>query len=238
MTEDVLYHARRHVVEAALSAHQTARDAILSAGETLIHGGDEAFHAVNRAERELDRLDREIDDAIADLISYTAPPETRELLACLKCMVDLERIGDLAQDFANRAKLVRFRLAIEDIQLLLKMCAAVEAMLGQSAPAFANQSVELAFDVIRADSQVDQLRNIIVMRHTEESKSAEVQESFHVVAMAQAMERAGDHAKNLAEEVCHLVNGHSVRHANGRRIQTELHQQPRLFEHASEQRPK
>jgi len=38
------------------------------------------------------------------------------------------------------------------------------------------------------------------------------QESFHVLFMTQALERAGDHAKNLAEEVCHLVSGHSVRH--------------------------
>ncbi len=227
---DSLYQARRRVVEATLSAHQTARDAILSAGETFIHGGGESFQAVNRAERELDRLDREIDDSIADVISYTAPHETRELLACLKCMVDLERIGDLAQDFATRARLVSSRLAIEDTQLLLKMCAEVESMLRQSATAFANQSVEAAFDVIRADTQVDQLRNIVIMRHTDEMKSCDTQESFHVVAMAQALERAGDHAKNLAEEVCHLVNGHSVRHSQTRRMNAAMHQE-RLFQH-------
>src|ERR1700757_1555916 len=101
MIEDT-YQSRRQVLEATLSAYQTARDAILSAGETFIHGGEEAFDNVDRAEHELDRLDREIDDSIADVISYTAPHETRELLACLKCMVDLERIGDLAQDFAHR----------------------------------------------------------------------------------------------------------------------------------------
>ena len=42
-------------------------------------------------------------------------------------------------------------------------------------------------------------------------------DSFPVVAMAQAMERAGDHAKNLAEEVCHLVNGYSLRHLAGKK---------------------
>ena len=217
MSDDVLYRAHREIVEAALSAHQLAREAILRAGETFISGGDEAYQAVVRAERELDRLDNEVDDHIADVMSYTAPLETRVLLGCAKSIVDLERIGDLALDFANRSKALGYSLATEDTQLLLKMCVAVEAMLRHAAAAFANRDVEVAFAVIRADVEVDQLRNAVIIRHTDDFKAADVHDSFHVVAMAQAMERAGDHAKNLAEEVCHLVNGYSLRHLAGKK---------------------
>ena len=63
-----------------------------------------------------------------------------------------------------------------------------------------------------SDAELDRLRNLIFLRHLENPDGAPRQESFHVLFMTQSLERAGDHAKNLAEEVCHLVSGHSVRH--------------------------
>jgi phosphate uptake regulator len=50
------------------------------------------------------------------------------------------------------------------------------------------------------------------MRHIENPENAQRQASLQVIFMTQSLERAGDHAKNLAEEVCHLVSGHTVRH--------------------------
>jgi phosphate uptake regulator len=50
------------------------------------------------------------------------------------------------------------------------------------------------------------------VRHIENRENEPRQESFHLVFISQALERAGDHAKNLAEEICHLVSGRSVRH--------------------------
>jgi phosphate uptake regulator len=59
---------------------------------------------------------------------------------------------------------------------------------------------------------VDRLRNLIFVRHIENRENEPRQESFHLVFISQALERAGDHAKNLAEEICHLVSGRSMRH--------------------------
>jgi phosphate uptake regulator len=56
------------------------------------------------------------------------------------------------------------------------------------------------------------LRNLLVVRHTEDTPAFRGQESLHVLAMATAIERAGDHVKNMAEELCHLATGHTVRH--------------------------
>jgi len=69
-----------------------------------------------------------------------------------------------------------------------------------------------ALAVLRSDAELDRLRNLLFLRHLENHEGTPRQESFHVLFMTQSLERAGDHAKNLAEEICHLVSGHSVRH--------------------------
>jgi phosphate uptake regulator len=59
---------------------------------------------------------------------------------------------------------------------------------------------------------MDRLRNLIFMRHIENPENMQRQASLQVIFMTQSLERAGDHAKNLAEEVCHFVSGHTIRH--------------------------
>jgi phosphate transport system protein len=202
---------RRKIIELALEAYLLARSAVVGAAEVLIRDGESACAAVKVVEQKLDELDRSMDESVADAISNVGRREARDLLACVKAMIDLERIGDLAQNFASRAQAVRDRLATEDVNILLKMCVALDIMLRDGAEAFATRNLQMALAIIRADAELDRLRNLIVFRHTEQLEH-DVQESFHVLALAQTLERAGDHAKNVAEEVCHMVSGQSVRH--------------------------
>ena len=203
--------SRRKIAELALEAYLLARSAVVVAAETLICDGAETSAAVDAVEQRLDVIDRTIDERVADAISNVGPDEARDLLACVKAMVDLERIGDLSQSFASRALAVRDRIATEDKNILLKMCVALDLMLRDGAEAFATRNLEMAIEIIRADAELDRLRNLIVFRHTERIYS-DAQESFHVLALAQTLERAGDHAKNVAEEVCHMVSGQTLRH--------------------------
>ena len=92
------------------------------------------------------------------------------------------------------------------------MASRLEKMLGDVHDAFSQRDLNRALAVLRSDAELDRLRNLIFLRHLENHDGVPRQESFHVLFMTQALERAGDHAKNLAEEVCHLVSGHSVRH--------------------------
>ena len=85
-------------------------------------------------------------------------------------------------------------------------------MLREVRTGFANREIDTALSVLKRDSEIDRLRNLIVIRHTEAPDAIRGMESLHVLSMAQALERAGDHCKNAAEEVCHLVSGHTVRH--------------------------
>ena len=146
------------------------------------------------------------------VITKVTEAEARELLACLKFMIGLERVGDLLLNCSNRAEAVGSRIDLQDIRDLTLMASRLEKMLGDVHDAFSQIDLNKALAVLRADAEMDRLRNLIFLRHVENHENSPRQEGFHVLFMTQSLERAGDHAKNLAEEVCHLVSGHTVRH--------------------------
>ena len=163
-------------------------------------------------EKELDRLDMEIDAGVTQVVTQVTDSEARELLACMKFMISLERIGDLLLSFAGSAQAVCARLDPQDIRDLTHMATVLEKMLADAGTAFSTRDVKKAVDVLRADAEIDRLRNLIFLRHIENPENVQRHASLQVIFMTQSLERAGDHAKNLAEEVCHFVSGHTVRH--------------------------
>jgi phosphate transport system protein len=201
-----------HLVDLAMRACAAAHEAVSHALDGLINGSQAALIAVRKCEEQLDGMDREMDEAMAIVITQVTPPEARELLACMKLMLDLERIGDLVASFAERSAIVRNRIEMEDVNQLTRMGCLLENMLGAMARAFASRNMEEALRVLRTDAEIDRLRNLIVVRHTENTEGIKGPESLHVLSMANALERAGDHIKNMAEELCHLATGHTMRH--------------------------
>ncbi|HLW54316.1 MAG TPA: PhoU domain-containing protein [Candidatus Angelobacter sp.] len=189
-----------------------ARDAVSHALNGLINGSPASLHEVRACEEKLDDLDRELDEELASTITQVDPARVRELLASMKIMLDLERIGDLIASFAERSAILRNRLEMEDVEQLTRMACLVENMLAQIGPAITSRDIDEALRVLRSDSEIDRMRNLLVVRHTENPEGLKAHGSLHVLAMATALERAGDHIKNMAEEVCHLATGHTLRH--------------------------
>jgi len=204
--------ACRQIREQTLEACRVARTAAGIVAEGIATGVAKVLDGVREREKELDNLDREIDERVTSVITQAGPEQARELLACLKFIIDLERIGDLLLSCSNRAAAVGSRIELQDIRELTVMASRLEKMLGDVHDAFAQRDLNRALAVLRSDAELDRMRNLIFLRHLENHEGAPRQESFHVLFMTQALERAGDHAKNLAEEICHLVSGHSVRH--------------------------
>lgn len=202
----------RDLVELTLQACGLAKECVSHAIDALINGSPAALQAVRNREDKLDELDRELDERIAPAITRVTPEKARELLGCMKLMLDLERVGDLIAGFAERTAIVRNRLEMDDVEQLTRMACLVENMLTQMGRAFRERDVDLAIRVLRSDSEIDRLRNLLVVRHTEYTDGLKGQESLHVLALANALERAGDHVKNMAEELCHLATGHTIRH--------------------------
>jgi phosphate transport system protein len=204
--------AHHYIVRRTVEACRMAKEAAGAAAEGIATGSTTLLNSLRQRERELDTLDMEIDSGVTTAITEVEPAEARELLACMKFMIGLERIGDLLLSFANSAQAAGARIDPEDTRDLTQMATILEKMLTDCGDSFSNHEIGRAIDVLRADAEMDRLRNLIFLRHIENPENVHRQASLQVIFMTQSLERAGDHAKNLAEEVCHFVSGHTVRH--------------------------
>jgi phosphate transport system protein len=201
-----------HLVTRTIHACFVAKEAAAAAAEGIAIGSKALLNSLHQREKELDDLDMEIDAGVTMAITQVTEPEARELLACMKFMIGLERIGDLLLSFANSAVAAGARIDPQDTRDLTHMATVLEKMLTDVGDGFSSHDVKKAIEVLRADAEMDRLRNLIFLRHIENPENAPRHESLQVIFMTQSLERAGDHAKNLAEEVCHFVSGHTVRH--------------------------
>ena len=204
--------AHDYLVRRTVEACHLAKEAAGAAAEGIATGSSALLNSLRQRERELDTLDMEIDSGVTTAITEVEPAQARQLLACMKFMIGLERIGDLLLSFANSALAVAGRIDSEDTRDLTQMATILEKMLTDCGESFSLREIGRAIDVLRADAEMDRLRNLIFLRHIENPENVHRQASLQVIFMTQSLERAGDHAKNLAEEVCHFVSGHTVRH--------------------------
>ncbi|MBZ5656308.1 MAG: hypothetical protein LAO56_13640 [Acidobacteriia bacterium] len=200
------------LVKRTVEACELAREAAAIAAEGIATGSMSHLNAIRKYEKELDAIDLEVDSGVTATITRVPEAETRQLLACMKVVIGLERIGDLLLSFATSAQAAGARLDSQDTRDLTQMATILEKMLSDVAHSFSRRDVKKAIDVLRADAEMDRLRNLIFLRHIENPENIAHHASLQVIFMTQSLERAGDHAKNLAEEVCHFVSGHSVRH--------------------------
>jgi phosphate transport system protein len=204
--------AYAHLVKRTIEACKVAQEAAGIAAEGIATGSGPLLASIRDREKQLDNIDREIDAGVTQEITKVSESEARELLACMKFMIGLERIGDLLLSFASSAQAAGPRLDPQDTRDLTQMASLLEKMLADVGGAFSSRDVKRAVDVLRADAEMDRLRNLVFLRHIENPENIQLQASLQVIFMTQSLERAGDHAKNLAEEVCHFVSGHTVRH--------------------------
>lgn len=200
------------LVKKTVEACELAREAAAIAAEGIATGSMSRLKDIRQCEKALDAIDMEVDSGVTSTITRVPEAETRQLLACMKLVIGLERIGDLLLSFATSAQAAGSRLDSRDTRDLTQMATVLEKMLADVAHSFSQRDVKKAIDVLRADAEMDRLRNLIFLRHIENPENIPHQASLQVIFMTQSLERAGDHAKNLAEEVCHFVSGRSVRH--------------------------
>lgn len=193
-------------------AFDLAQEGARGAAEFFARNHDSAVDGVSECERELDRLDREFDDRLGAALAGADGRRVTELVAGLKLMIDLERIGDLLLSCVTTGNAVGSKLENDELHDFIRMCSILEQTIGSVHDAYRKRNLDEAMQVLRADAEIDRLRNLIVLRQLE-SPSPSAPHAIHVVAIAQGLERAGDHVRNLAEEIAHLCTGRSLRHA-------------------------
>src|SRR5437868_15263891 len=144
------------ITQRACAVAQTAVDNAISA---LCDPSPASFRAVSECEKQLDALDQELDEKIAAAITQVSEAEARELLACLKFMIYLERIGDLLWSFVGRVRGIGTQIPTEDMKDLTWMASTLQKMLLEVYQAFSLQDLDRAIWVLRrcGDRQAPQL---------------------------------------------------------------------------------
>jgi phosphate transport system protein len=174
---------------------------------------------VLRDEERVNRMEVEIDRDLSGIIARRQPTarDLRLLIAISKIIANLERVGDEAARIGRVVQRLAAvgmpgrRLPVGDLQF---ECDLAVAQLRKSLDAFARLDTRMALEVLKHDDQIDQefegmMRKLITYM-MEDPRT--ISSSIDLVFVAKAVERVGDHAKNLAEAVIYIVKGADVRH--------------------------
>lgn len=195
-----------------LRACLIARDAVFNVRDSIANGSRLAFLAIKDCEKELDQIERKIDEQLPGAITRVSEAKARELLACLKFVTDLERIGDLSYSAVMQLQSRREKLPAADSRQLGEMSSLLCEMLEQVHQGFLTRDLSHAQRVLQSDPEVDRLCHALFQRHLAQPNTPAGTQNFDILLAAQALERIGDHAKNLAEELYGLAEGRSLRH--------------------------
>jgi len=162
------------------------------------------------------RLEGEIEGMATRLLALRQPVarDLRLLTVALKINGDLERIGKLSSHVAGRALLLLGHPLVEPLKGIPRMGSLVESMLRQCLEAFVKGDAGLARSVLLADDEVDALRDALYtdLQALMQKNTAAIPAAVDLIFVARNLERIGDHATNIAEDVVFLVQGVDVRH--------------------------
>jgi phosphate transport system protein len=187
------------------------------ATRALLERDDQLANLVEVEDSEVDQLEKGIDEKVIVYISTHGPmaKDCRFLITASKIASELERIADQATTIARRARDLSRLPEMQSLAGIPRMADEVQAMLRQSIKAFVERDTDLALEVIGRDRLVD-------AEYKEAAHDVEVgivkdptvtARALHLLTVAKALERAGDHATNIAEEVFYLYKGEDIRHS-------------------------
>jgi phosphate transport system protein len=200
------------LVNLSLKACLIARDAAFNLRDMITASSRMAFLAIKDCEKELDIIERQIDERLPAAITRVSESRARELLSSLKSTTDLERIGDLVMSVALRVQARTTRIPASDVRQLVEMSNVLREMLDLMHTGFSTLDLECARKVLQMDKEIDRVCHTLFQKHLAETVAQGDSSGFEILLMAQALERAGDHTTNLAEELYSLIEGRSLRH--------------------------
>jgi len=167
-------------------------------------------------EKIMNRLDIEIDEMAMRLLALRQPMATdlRFITSAMKIGSDLERIGDLAVNIAERTlELLKFP-ELKPLIDIPRMAALAQEMVRDVLNAFVNGDADLAQNVCKRDDQVDQLNNQVfreLLTYMIEDPTT-IHRAVDLILVGRHLERIADHATNIGEDVIYMVKGRTIKH--------------------------
>ena len=186
--------------------------ALLDAAQALDTGDTDLAEKVRAGDKAIDALEEKINEEAARLIALRAPAasDLRVVLSVMKIAASLERVGDYAKNIAKRANVLGGLAQISGAGgSVRRMARAVETMLRDALDAYNGRRLDLAEDVRRRDQEIDQMYNALFrefLTHMMEDPR-NITACMHLHFIAKNVERMGDHATTIAEQVIYLVTG-------------------------------
>jgi phosphate transport system protein len=199
-----------------LELAQAAESAIEHSITALLHRNPDLSRQVITGDQAVNSLEEAIDNECMRLIALFQPVaiDLRMLMAVDHISAELERIGDSATNIAEEVLNLQHLPAKPIHYDLPRMAQQVREMVRQSLQAFLTQDTKLAREICKADDEVDSLDRSIIQGLLVEMTGdpAAIPPGICQINIVRNLERVGDHATNVAEQVVFMVEGESVRH--------------------------
>lgn len=211
--------------------HQQLLD-LFGVVEKMVHDSVAAFcerrhdliEAVLQGDSIVDQAEVAIEESCLKTLALYQPVaiELRRLATMMKINSELERISDLARHIAERAKAMRDCQPFPVPKQLPDMSRRSLRMVGKSLDSFVNLDTRSAREVVRQDTEVDEIHRQVIADLMEKMKSDPllIEPALNCFSVSKHLERIADHAVNIAEDVVYLVDGDIVRHRRSATPQT------------------
>lgn len=213
-----------HLKRVLLTMASHAENAVRRAIKALLEENRTLAAQVIQEDDILDRFEVEVDElAIHALAKAPLASDLRLVTRAMKISHELERIGDAATTIARRAQALPQGLPLDEFADVPRLTQLSLEMLKDALDAFVNREPDLARAVIPRDKEVDRLNKEAhrsLAEYLQQQPSAAVW-ALHLMAITKSLERIGDHAKNIAEDVVFLYEGRDIRHAGAGTGQSE-----------------
>lgn len=172
---------------------------------------DKSMEDIFALEKKINEFHILIDDACFKYIALKSPTakDLRTAIAVMKINADLERMGD------QSIKIKRHQVSIgREVLQLKNMALEVNLMVKNALDSFVRSNTKLATDVIHHDQEINAINRDIVRDYINQIKNNVISfdEGYSIIKISKNLERIGDHAKNIAEDVIFLESGSDIRH--------------------------
>jgi phosphate transport system protein len=202
--------------EKVLKIGAMVEEAIKNSVRALVERDSELARSVIAKDHQVNALDVEIDEEAIRLVALRQPKasDLRFITTAMKITTDLERMGDLAVNIAERALELNEEAILKPYIDIPRMAEVARGMTRDSLDAFVSRNERLAMDVIMRDDEVDDLKHEVLkeLAFFMSQDPSTVSRAMKISFVAQYLERFADHATNIAEMVIYLVEGKIIRH--------------------------
>ena len=205
--------------ERLLAMGGLAEERVRESVRALMDRDAELLDAVLAGDEPINELHIDVDDRCFKLLALHQPmaADLRIIVAAVKINTDLERVGDLAVNIAEAGKRYLQHAPVKPLIDIPRMGELAQRMLRDALDAFVRRDLALAEAVLKADDEVDALKTQIFRELLTYmlQDPATIEPSLDLILISRHLERIGDHATNVAEDVIFILSAKDVRHQDG-----------------------